>query len=500
MFNFLGHHKKSIVTVLSVAVAGVLLLCAFTGESSQEDTASETVYRESIVERGNITVGITETATATLQTHALTFDVSAELEEIFVKAGQTVQSGDPIASISTESINEEISTLQADYQEAALKLSEANLARQKGELEAQNTYDSSLNKSDTAESTYEKTVEKLEREITQAERTIEQAERDIAEITSEIRVYRVLMGYNFGSERYEDFINSSFYTLKYDKDFEDEDEIVLAEADAKERLEDAEYELENAKLALADAEYDLDVQTGEAALTKDKTIATGQLADTIYEMELKSLANDVTSKQLAMDNIQEQIAKYNGYLGNTMLTAPCDGVVTAVSYEAGADIQAGTAVATVSDSDNVYVYIAVAQDDITGVSLGQSASVTMDAFEDIGFEGVVDSITTTPARSASGSASYNVTIQLLGDTAQVYEGMTGSATLITRQQQDVLYVTNRTVYQQDGTSYVKVKNNDGSVEEVAVQTGFSDGRNVEITEGLQEGQTVLIESQVAAGQ
>lgn len=488
MLGFLKSNKKSIITILSTALSCILLLCAFTGIGSQQAQSEnvETVYRESTVQRGNITVGITETATATLKSYSLSYDVTAELDEVFVKAGQTVREGDPIASISTTSIREEISSLSANYQEAVLELSEAELAKQKGELEAQNTYDSSVNKSDTATDTYEMTVEKLERAITTAE-------KEISEINSEIKVYNAILGYSFGSERYYDFVESSYYSAKYDKNFEDETDVVLAKEDAQERLEEAE-------LALKEAEYNLAVQQGEAVLTRDKTLSSAELAEIIYEMELKSLANDVTSKQLAMDNIQEQIDKYNGYLDATILIAPCDGVVTSVSYDAGVEVQSGTAVATISDSNRVFVYIAVAQDDITSVSLGQSCTVAMDAFEALSFDGVVDSITTTPARSASGSANYNVTIQLIGDTAQVYEGMTGSATLITRQQKDVLYVTNRTIYEKDGQSYVKVKNEDDSIEEVAVTTGFSDGRNVEITKGLTEGQTVLIESQVAAQQ
>ena len=43
---------------------------------------------------------------------------------------------------------------------------------------------------------------------------------------------------------------------------------------------------------------------------------------------------------------------------------------------------------------------------------------------------------------------------------------------------------------------MKVKDSDGTIEKKEVTTGFYDGVNVEITEGLSEGETVLIESQV----
>jgi len=548
--NKSGAKAKRIAGIfIGCAVLAALLLSAFTGTGSAQAETTETVYRESTVERGDITVGVTETATATLKTHNLSFDISAEVEEVYVKAGQSVEKGDSIVLLSAESIQEELRDLQADYQEALAELTEAEVARQKGELEAKSTYNTTINKSDNADSSYELTVEKLELAVTKAKKSVE-------DIQTEIRTYTKMLnnldGYDetynsylsakewyenakawvasckellkeheaedkiagtctdtnahkrfednlaeaeadleYATLEYEDS-SEEFSDKYYDTSLTDEDDIKDARTDAKERLADAEA-------ALKEAEYNLQTQTQDAGLSKEEIAAKAEIADSTYELELTRLANNVTSKEVAANNIQEQITKYNTYLQSNLLTAPCDGIVTAVSYEAGDTVSVGSAIATISDSQNVFVYVTITQDDITSISLGQSASLTMDAFDDLKLEGVVDSITTTPVRNASGSASYNVTIQAMGEEAgQIYEGMTGSVTLITRQRQDVLYVSNRCVYEQDGLSYVKVKAAAGTLVETQVETGFSDGRNVEITSGLEEGQTVIIESQVMA--
>ena len=44
--------------------------------------------------------------------------------------------------------------------------------------------------------------------------------------------------------------------------------------------------------------------------------------------------------------------------------------------------------------------------------------------------------------------------------------------------------------------YVKLKKDDGTIVTQEVTTGFSDGTNVEIKDGLSEGDTVVIESKV----
>lgn len=535
---------KRIAAVASGIAAVALLLSAFTAIGGDTESAgTETVYRETEVARGDITVGVTETATATLRLHSLSFEVGAELEEIFVKAGQSVKEGDPIATLKTDAIQEQLSELNADYQEAALAVSEAQLARQEGELTAKSKYYSALNNSASADGNYEITVEKLEiavttaeQEITELEETLEwldhieqyvdgyetyydnyssakqsyeSAKSKVNEINEEIRTLIWANGeYYRDSDEYDELAsdleyakiqqnlaNAQYLRAKdifetdYDEKYPDQESIDTARKEAKQQLEETRLSLKEAQLAL---------ENNDADQARGETIEKGDIADATYEMEISQLQNKVASKQLALQNIQDEISKMKGYLENTTITAPCDGLVTAINYSAGDEVQAGAVIATVSDSSQVSVMIAVTQDDISGVSLGQECSVVMDAFEELDFTGVVDSITTSSVRNASGSASYTVTILLQGGTDQVYEGMTGSATLITRQQKDVIYVSSRAVYARDEKQYVKVKGDGGEAVEVEVTTGFSDGRNVEVVSGLEEGQIALIESRVQA--
>jgi HlyD family secretion protein len=70
--------------------------------------------------------------------------------------------------------------------------------------------------------------------------------------------------------------------------------------------------------------------------------------------------------------------------------------------------------------------------------------------------------------------------------------MNASVTIILDQAQNVLTVPESAVQTEGRNSVVEVQKDDGSTEKVAVQTGLSDGSNVEITDGLEEGQTVII--------
>lgn len=74
--------------------------------------------------------------------------------------------------------------------------------------------------------------------------------------------------------------------------------------------------------------------------------------------------------------------------------------------------------------------------------------------------------------------------------------MTGDVTFITKESEQVTYISNRAIIRTGTKSYVKVKDDSGKIVKKEVVTGFSDGVNVEIVEGLSEGDVVLIESKV----
>lgn len=79
-----------------------------------------------------------------------------------------------------------------------------------------------------------------------------------------------------------------------------------------------------------------------------------------------------------------------------------------------------------------------------------------------------------------------------GERPKPAPGMQGQATVITESKTDVIVVPVRAVTQQGLDSVVKVKKDDGSVETVKVKLGTRNAQVVEVTEGLKEGQKVVL--------
>lgn len=80
----------------------------------------------------------------------------------------------------------------------------------------------------------------------------------------------------------------------------------------------------------------------------------------------------------------------------------------------------------------------------------------------------------------------------------LYGGMAADVTFVTDSVEDVLYVSKKAVFEEDGLNYVYKKDAKGNGSEARVktqvETGFSDTASIEILSGLEEGDVVYIES------
>ncbi len=253
-------------------------------------------------------------------------------------------------------------------------------------------------------------------------------------------------------------------------------------------IEKAEYELKNLKTGESSSEL-------SARLKKEDTLLTAQTAQEVYDRTVQNLNKDISDKQEAYDDL---CGEYNELLENmgdgVYIYADCDGRIASVNVSEGSTVMAEQNLFSIADTSEIYVSIAVSESDITSLSVGQETQAIFTAYEDVTFYGVIDSIAAEPARS-SGSVTYTVTVKL--DTDEKYDildGMTAEATFLQKQVTDVFYANVNAVTFRDGATYVTVYGENGEPTEKQVVTGFSDGRYVEISEGVSAGDKLLAET------
>lgn len=233
----------------------------------------------------------------------------------------------------------------------------------------------------------------------------------------------------------------------------------------------------------------------DAQLKYDLTISQSNNAKTKYDTAISELDTAIDEALANKTELEEQKADYLGYLSNDIMVSPCDGIVTGINAAAGAEVNEKTNLVTVSDGAQSYFTVSISQDDISSLTLGQDAQVLLSSYPDKALHGKIDSISSAGSRLGA-AVSYTVTVLLDKTDINLYAGMSGDVTFVTRQKTDVLYVSNQAIINENGKQFVKIKGEDGNPKQIEIATGFSDGSNVEVLSGLKEGDIVLIESKV----
>lgn len=169
------------------------------------------------------------------------------------------------------------------------------------------------------------------------------------------------------------------------------------------------------------------------------------------------------------------------------LVAPLDGVIISRTLVPGQ-------VVTTSDvafimSDHLIAQASMDETDIAKVRMGQPATVTLDSYPESPIEGEVSKIAYNGVTSNNVTTyPVNVTMKNIPDFAR--SGMTANVGFIEEVRTNVLLLPVDAV-SPDGAVQVMSHEPGAGVVSRRVTTGLSDGKNIEITGGVSEGQQVL---------
>lgn len=144
---------------------------------------------------------------------------------------------------------------------------------------------------------------------------------------------------------------------------------------------------------------------------------------------------------------------------------------------------------TISGDDTMLLSVSVDELDINSVSKGQQAEVTFDAIEEA-FEGTVTKVGNT-ASASGGVAKYTAEISI-PKQEEMKASMNASVTIVIEERENVVTIPVNALQERGEEVFVYTEQEeDGTLSgEQKVVTGLSDGENVEITEGLSEGDVV----------
>lgn len=284
------------------------------------------------------------------------------------------------------------------------------------------------------------------------------------------------------------------------------------------KLKNAERTLERAKSSLETAENGLKaVEEGNSTSIKSYKDAVDDARKNVddaretYNLALRNADSTLASLKSAAD--REQILSGNDSqvinlqilkdkLNDCVITAPCDGTVTAVNAEEGGS-SAGT-LFIIEDLDNLKMTAQVKEYNVTEFISDMPVTVSIPSMRDKEFEGVVSKIAPTGTKGVNGksdgTSSFEIEI-LIRDTADsgLLIGMTSKASAVTGSAENVFAVAYDAIIEDgDGTSYVytydELPNGNGTAtaRKIIVNTGFESDAEIEISaDGLSEGMELI---------
>ncbi len=225
----------------------------------------------------------------------------------------------------------------------------------------------------------------------------------------------------------------------------------------------------------------------------------------VAQQQLDGARFNISSAEARLKEARENLLK-------TTIYSPMDGIISKLSVELGERVvgttqMAGTEMFRVANFDQMEVLVDVNENDIIRLNTGDSAKITVDAYMDRDFYGVVTEVANSSKSSATASldqaTSFEVKVRISPEsysdlTAPFRPGMSASVQIQTSKAEDVLTlpvaaITSRSdLSQEGGKSFVFTYNpKDQTVTAVPVKTGIQDMTNIEIKEGVSDSTIVV---------
>lgn len=186
------------------------------------------------------------------------------------------------------------------------------------------------------------------------------------------------------------------------------------------------------------------------------------------------------------DNILE-------YTDGTYLTAPYNCIITSYNVPENGNLCDDENYIEVQSLDELQISLSINESEINSVKEEQEVNITLTADENKEYTGKIATIDSVGTYSSGGS-TFAAKVEFEND-GNIKIGMTASCEVILEEVENVIAVPIAAVQVSDDSKYVIVVKEDGTTENINVETGISDDNYVQIKSGLNGDETIqLIET------
>ena len=243
----------------------------------------------------------------------------------------------------------------------------------------------------------------------------------------------------------------------------------------------------------------------EKALYEKNLISAEEYEKT--EQQLNQAKEEYAASQESLEVIRDGVSSKNATSSSTLIRSTITGLILDIPVKVGNSvIQAntlndGTTVATVANMNDLIFEGQVDETEVGSLQEGMPLTITIGALRDYTFDAKLEYISPKAVEN-NGANQFKVKAAVKVDSEHtIRSGYSANAQIDLEKATDVLSVPESALEFVKNEPYVYKKAEDGTYKQTKVTTGLSDGVNIEIKEGLSEGDTVrgprIIEDETA---
>ncbi len=239
----------------------------------------------------------------------------------------------------------------------------------------------------------------------------------------------------------------------------------------------------------------IEVSALKAAL--DHAEASFELTDKLYQrrkllsernvIAKEELDRSLNKRTLALSNLRRAKIKYE----RGFLHSPINGLVNHLHVDVGEFVDRGDPVADLVNVDKIKINVNVPELDVRYLRVGQKAMVTVDAFPGRRLPGRIDFVA---YKADPATKTFRVRVLIRNPDREIRPGMIARVAFLRRIIPDALVVPLFALVDKGGERIIFVEN-DGIAYARTVSIGIIEGDRIQITEGLEIGDHVIVNGQ-----
>lgn len=198
-------------------------------------------------------------------------------------------------------------------------------------------------------------------------------------------------------------------------------------------------------------------------------------------------AGDFETIQYEMEALQATFDLAQLEYSYTTIRSPIDGVVSRRSIKVGNTIEINTEAFQVTSLEPLVSYLHIPEREFRRIKAGQTATIEIDALQSERFDATVARV--GPVIDPE-TGTFKITIEVSDSTRRLKPGMFGRINIVYDRRENVLQIPRSAVIEENGQSVVFIVK-DGIAEKRIIVTGFAQGGNIEILDGISDNDEVV---------